>query len=261
MDEGTPVWFRLTIDLATEPRRRRADDRPRPLPRHPLRGLRQALRDRGARMTRSPARRALRIAGVLAAVAFVALLVYGLTTKADELDDRRRALARRGRRRARASRSAKLADGRDAGAAWSKAAADGDVALVGAARHAARAQLLGLLVRPVPRRGEGAREGLEGSSRACCSSASTPRTPARTRATSSPSSGSRSRTCATRATRRSATGASPGCRRPTSSPPTASVVGHVIGTVDEPQLRDGIAAARSGRPAGSDQGGEQRPVR
>ena len=39
------------------------------------------------------------------------------------------------------------------------------------------------------------------------------------------------------------------------------VVGHVIGTVDETQLRDGIAAARSGRPAGSDQGGEQRPVK
>ena len=40
-----------------------------------------------------------------------------------------------------------------------------------------------------------------------------------------------------------------------------SVVGHVIGTVDDRQLRDGIAAARSGRPAGADQGGEQRPVK
>jgi peroxiredoxin len=39
------------------------------------------------------------------------------------------------------------------------------------------------------------------------------------------------------------------------------VVGHVIGTVDAAQLRAGIAAARSGRPAGSKQGGEQRPVR
>ena len=33
-------------------------------------------------MTRSPGRRALRIAGILAAVAFVALLVFGLTSKA-----------------------------------------------------------------------------------------------------------------------------------------------------------------------------------
>ena len=39
------------------------------------------------------------------------------------------------------------------------------------------------------------------------------------------------------------------------------VVGHVIGTVDAAQLRAGIAAARSGRPQGADRGGEQRPAR
>jgi cytochrome c biogenesis protein CcmG/thiol:disulfide interchange protein DsbE len=38
------------------------------------------------------------------------------------------------------------------------------------------------------------------------------------------------------------------------------VVGHVIGTVDAAQLRDGVAAAKAGRPQGADQGGEQRPV-
>jgi cytochrome c biogenesis protein CcmG/thiol:disulfide interchange protein DsbE len=39
------------------------------------------------------------------------------------------------------------------------------------------------------------------------------------------------------------------------------VVGHVIGTVDPRQLRDGVAAARAGHPAGAQRGGEQRPTR
>jgi cytochrome c biogenesis protein CcmG/thiol:disulfide interchange protein DsbE len=39
------------------------------------------------------------------------------------------------------------------------------------------------------------------------------------------------------------------------------VVGHVIGTVDDEQLRAGIEAARTGRPAGSQEGGDQRPTR
>ena len=39
------------------------------------------------------------------------------------------------------------------------------------------------------------------------------------------------------------------------------VVGHVIGSVDDAQLRAGIAAARTGRPAGAQEGGDQRPTR
>ena len=39
------------------------------------------------------------------------------------------------------------------------------------------------------------------------------------------------------------------------------VVGHVIGTVDDEQLREGTAAAKAGRPVGAEDGGEQRPVR
>ena len=38
------------------------------------------------------------------------------------------------------------------------------------------------------------------------------------------------------------------------------VVGHVIGTVDVAQLGDGVSAARAGRPAAADQGGDQRPL-
>ena len=39
------------------------------------------------------------------------------------------------------------------------------------------------------------------------------------------------------------------------------VVGHVIGVVSEAQLAAGMAALRSGRPAGSRQGGDRRPTR
>jgi cytochrome c biogenesis protein CcmG, thiol:disulfide interchange protein DsbE len=39
------------------------------------------------------------------------------------------------------------------------------------------------------------------------------------------------------------------------------IVGHVVGTVTDEQLADGVTAALNGRPRGSDQGGEQRPTR
>jgi cytochrome c biogenesis protein CcmG, thiol:disulfide interchange protein DsbE len=39
------------------------------------------------------------------------------------------------------------------------------------------------------------------------------------------------------------------------------VVGHVIGTVDDQQLKTGIAAAKASRPMGADRGGDQRPVK
>jgi cytochrome c biogenesis protein CcmG/thiol:disulfide interchange protein DsbE len=39
------------------------------------------------------------------------------------------------------------------------------------------------------------------------------------------------------------------------------VAGHVIGTVDDAQLAQGIAAARAGRPRGAARGGERRPSR
>ncbi len=39
------------------------------------------------------------------------------------------------------------------------------------------------------------------------------------------------------------------------------VVGHVIGVVSPEQLRDGIAAARTGRPLGAIEGGARRPTR
>ena len=111
-------------------------------------------------MTRSPARRALRIAGVLAAAAFVALLAYGLTTKATNstIDD---ALSRGEAVAAPGSRSRRWRTAATPGRRWQKAAADGEVSLSELRGTPLVRQLLGLLVRPVPRRGEGARARLE----------------------------------------------------------------------------------------------------
>jgi cytochrome c biogenesis protein CcmG/thiol:disulfide interchange protein DsbE len=43
--------------------------------------------------------------------------------------------------------------------------------------------------------------------------------------------------------------------------PAGDVVGHVIGTVTDRQLADGVTAALNGRPRGAVEGGEQRPTR
>ena len=209
-------------------------------------------------MTRSPARRALRIAGVLAAAAFVALLAYGLTTKATNstIDD---ALSRGEAVPAPGFTLSKLADGRDAGAAWTRAAADGDVTLRelrgtplvlnfwaswcdpcrAEAKRLERAwkrqsgvQFLGLDVQDAR---EDARDFISQFGLTF-----------------------------------------PHVRDPgndtqrawgvTGLPETyfiaadGRVVGHVIGTVDEQQLADGVAAAKAGRPVGAQDGGEQRPI-
>jgi cytochrome c biogenesis protein CcmG/thiol:disulfide interchange protein DsbE len=42
---------------------------------------------------------------------------------------------------------------------------------------------------------------------------------------------------------------------------TGAIVGHVIGVVSEDQLSAGITAARTGRPVGAKSGGDQRPTR
>jgi cytochrome c biogenesis protein CcmG/thiol:disulfide interchange protein DsbE len=210
-------------------------------------------------MTRSPARRALRAAGILAAVAFVALLVYGLTTKATNstIDD---ALSRGEAVPAPSFTLSALADGQDAGGAWSRAAADGDVSLSelrgtplvlnfwaswcdpcraeakvleAAWKQQSGVLFLGLDVQDAR---EDARDFIDQFGLTF-----------------------------------------PHVRDPgndtqrawgvTGLPETyfidaqGRVVGHVIGTVDEAMLREGVAAAEAGRPAGAEEGGDQRPVR
>ena len=210
-------------------------------------------------MTRSPARRALRIAGVLAAVAFVALLAYGLTTKATDstIDD---ALSRGEAVPAPGFTLSALADGQDAGPAWSRAAADGEVALSelrgtplvlnfwaswcdpcraeAKVLEAAWKQQSGVLF--VGLDAQDAREDARDFIGQFGLTFPHVRDPGND-------------------TQR-AWGV-------TGLPETyfidakGRVVGHVIGTVDEAMLREGVAAAKAGRPAGAEEGGDQRPVK
>jgi cytochrome c biogenesis protein CcmG/thiol:disulfide interchange protein DsbE len=205
-------------------------------------------------------RRALRIAGILAAVAFVALLVYGLTSKATNstIDD---ALSRGEAVAAPGFTLSRLADGREAGGAWSKAAADGDVSL----RELRGTPLVlnfwaswcdpcraeaKLLERTWKRHsGDGVLFlGLD---------AQDAREDARDFIAQfgltfphvrDPGNGTQRAWGVT------------GLPETYFIAADGRVVGHVIGTVDERQLAEGIAAAKAGKPVGAEDGGEQRPV-
>ena len=210
-------------------------------------------------MTRSPARRALRAAGVLAAAAFVALLAYGLTTKATNstIDD---ALSRGEAVAAPGFSLTALSDGRDAGPAWQRAAADGEVEL---------AELRGTpLVLNFwaswcdPCRAEAkvlqqAWSEQDGGALFVGLDAQDAREDARDFIDQFGLTFPHVRDPGNETQR--AWGV-------TGLPETyfigadGRVVGHVIGTVDAAQLREGVAAAKAGRPQGADQGGEQRPV-
>jgi cytochrome c biogenesis protein CcmG/thiol:disulfide interchange protein DsbE len=209
-------------------------------------------------------RRVLRAAGVVAAVAFLALLAYGLTTKSANttIDD---ALSRGTAVDAPGFELAALAPGRPAGAAaaaWGRASHDGRVGL---------GELRGT---PVvvnfwaswcdPCRGEarvlergwresGGRDvlflGLDGQD-----------------ATEDAHDFIR-QFGLTFPHVRDPTNATARAWGVTGLPETffvaagGRVVGHVIGTIGAAQLRAGVAAARAGRPAGAQRGGEQRPTR
>jgi cytochrome c biogenesis protein CcmG, thiol:disulfide interchange protein DsbE len=211
-------------------------------------------------MTRSPARRALRAAGVLAAVAFVALLAYGLTTKATNstIDD---ALSRGEAVPAPGFTLAALAAGRDAPAAWSRAAADGDVAL-----RELRGTPLVLNFwaswcdpcRAEAKVLEAAWKRQEGDVLFLGLDAQDAREDARDFIEQFGITFPHVRDPGNDTQR--AWGV-------TGLPETyfiaadGRVVGHVIGTVDDAQLAAGVKAAQSGRPVGSEDGGEQRPVK
>jgi len=210
-------------------------------------------------MTRSPARRALRAAGVLAAVAFVALLAYGLTTKATNstIDD---ALSRGESVPAPGFSLAALADGRDAGPAWRKAAADGEVKLTelrgtplvlnfwASWCDPCRAEAKVLQRAWSEQDGDVLFLGLD---------AQDAREDARDFISQfgitfphvrDPGNGTQRAWGVT------------GLPETYFIAADGRVVGHVIGTVDAAQLREGVAAARAGRPRALGGGGEQRPV-
>ena len=212
-------------------------------------------------MTRSPARRALRIAGLLAAVAFVALLAYGLTTKATNstIDD---ALSRGESVPAPGFTLSSLAEGRDAGDAWAKAASDGDVSLSELRGTPLVLNFWASWCDPCRAEAKVLEKAWKQQSGSDVLFLGLDAQDAREDARDFISQFGLT---------------FPHVRDPgndtqrawgvTGLPETyfiaadGSVVGHVIGTVDDGQLRDGIAAAKSGRPAGADQGGEQRPVK
>ena len=198
---------------------------------------------------------------MLAAVAFVALLAYGLTTKATNstIDD---ALSRGESVAAPGFTLSALAEGRDAGDAWAKAASDGDVSLSELRGTPLVLNFWASWCDPCRAEAKVLEKAWKQQSGGDVLFLGLDAQDAREDARDFISQFGLT---------------FPHVRDPgndtqrawgvTGLPETyfiaadGSVVGHVIGTVDDGQLRDGIAAARSGRPAGADQGGEQRPVK
>ena len=198
---------------------------------------------------------------MLAAVAFVALLAYGLTTKATNstIDD---ALSRGESVAAPGFTLSSLAEGRDAGDAWAKAASDGDVSLSELRGTPLVLNFWASWCDPCRAEAKVLEKAWKQQSGGDVLFLGLDAQDAREDARDFISQFGLT---------------FPHVRDPgndtqrawgvTGLPETyfiaadGSVVGHVIGTVDDRQLRDGIAAARSGRPVGADQGGEQRPVK
>jgi cytochrome c biogenesis protein CcmG/thiol:disulfide interchange protein DsbE len=203
-------------------------------------------------------RRAVRTAGLLAAAAFVALLVYGITSKApnSSIDD---SLSRGVAIAPPAFDLAKLADGESPPPAWQRAAADGRVTL----RELRGTPLVvnfwaswcdpcraeAKVLERTHKRTDGAlfvgidTEDATEDARDFIDQFGLTFPHVRDNG---------------RETRRD--------WGVTGLPETyfvaadGRVVGHVIGTVDDAQLRDGIAAAKAGRPQSAAEGGEQRPT-
>jgi cytochrome c biogenesis protein CcmG, thiol:disulfide interchange protein DsbE len=209
-------------------------------------------------VTRSPARRALRIAGMLAAAAFVALLAYGLTSKATNstIDD---ALSRGEAVAAPGFALSRLADGRDAGGSWSRAASDGEVSLRELRGTPLVLNFWASWCDPCRAEAKLLERTWKGQSGVLFLGldAQDAREDARDFIAQFGVTFPHVRDPGNDTQR--AWGV-------TGLPETyfiaadGRVVGHVIGTVDERQLADGIAAAKAGRPVGAEDGGEQRPV-
>ncbi len=203
-------------------------------------------------------RRAVRTAGLVAALAFVALLVYGLTSKAPNstIDDslsRGRAVTPPGFDLAR------LSDGRASGAAWQRAAADGRVSLAELRGTPLVLNFWASWCDPcraeakVLERGHRRSDGILFLGL----DAQDAREDARDFIDQFGLTFPHVRDPGNETQR--AWGV-------TGLPETyflaadGRVVGHVIGTVDDARLRDGIAAAKAGKPQSAAEGGEQRPT-
>ena len=214
--------------------------------------------------TTSPLRRAVRGLGVLAAVAFVALLAYGLTTKSADrtIDD---ALSRGEAVAPPGFKLAPLAQGRPTGAAqaaWQRAANDGEVSLDELKGTPVVLNFWASWCDPCRAEAERLEREWQDSGRDEVLFLGLDAQDA--------SEDARDFIGQFGLTFPHVRDGTNGTSREwgvTGLPETfflasdGRVVGHVIGAVDEQQLREGVAAARSGRPSGATRGGEQRPTR
>jgi cytochrome c biogenesis protein CcmG/thiol:disulfide interchange protein DsbE len=200
-------------------------------------------------------RRAVRTVGLLAAAAFVALLVYGITSKAPNrtIDD---SLARGEAIAPPAFDLATLADGSDPPAAWRRAAADGRVRLRELRGTPVVVNFWASWCDPCRAEAKVLERGYKAADGALFVGIDTEDATEDARdfidqfSLTFPHVRDNGRE-----TRRD--------WGVTGLPETffiaadGRVVGHVIGSVDDQQLRDGIAAAKAGRPQSAAEGGEQ----
>jgi cytochrome c biogenesis protein CcmG, thiol:disulfide interchange protein DsbE len=214
-------------------------------------------------VTASPLRRALRGLGLLAAVAFVALLAYGLTTKSADrtIDD---ALSRGEAVAPPGFTLAPLAHGGPSGAAqaaWKRAAGDGEVSLDELHGTPVVLNFWASWCDPCRAEADRLEQAWQDSGRDEVLFLGLDAQDA--------SEDARDFIAQFGLTFPHVRDGSNATSREwgvTGLPETfflardGRVVGHVIGAVNEQQLRDGVAAARSGRPSGATRGGEQRPA-
>jgi cytochrome c biogenesis protein CcmG/thiol:disulfide interchange protein DsbE len=215
-------------------------------------------------VTASPARRALRAIGVLAAVAFLALLAYGLTTRSADrtIDD---ALSRGEAVAPPGFALSPLAGGSPSGpaaAAWRRASADGEVALDELRGTPVVLNFWASWCDPCRAEAELLERGWREAGRSDVLYLGLDAQDA--------TEDARDFIAQFGLTFPHVRDPSNGTSREwgvTGLPETfflaadGRVVGHVIGSVNEQHLREGVAAARAGRPQTAARGGEQRPTR
>jgi cytochrome c biogenesis protein CcmG, thiol:disulfide interchange protein DsbE len=200
-------------------------------------------------------RRAVRTVGLLAAVAFVALLVYGITSKAPNstIDD---SLSKGQAITPPGFDLARLTDGSDAPPAWTRAASNGRVSLKELRGTPVVVNFWASWCDPCRAEAKVLQRGHESANGVLFVGVDTEDASEDARDFISQFGLTFPHVRDNGRETRQDWGV-------TGLPETffvaadGRVVGHVIGTVDDAQLRDGIAAAKAGKPQSAAEGGEQ----